>query len=34
MKSFDNEKLTLIIGKSSFDFLRKDIAIIKSQIEI
>ena len=34
LKSFDNEKLTLIIGKSSFDFLRRDIAIIKSQIEI
>lgn len=34
LKTFDNEKLTLIIGKTDVDFLRKDIAIIKSQIEI
>jgi len=34
LKSFDKENLTLIIGKSNVDFLRKDIAIIKSQIEI
>ena len=34
LKTFDKEKLTLTIGKSSIDFLRKDIAIIKSQIEI
>jgi len=34
LKSFDGEKLTLEIGKSSIIFSRKDIAIIKSQIEI
>ena len=34
LKSFDREKLTLEIGKSSIIFSRKDIAIIKSQIEI
>ena len=34
LKSFDKENLTLEIGKSNVVFFRKDIAIIKSQIEI
>ncbi|KXB67470.1 hypothetical protein HMPREF3181_00303 [Parvimonas sp. KA00067] len=34
LKSFDEESLTLENGKSSINFSRKDIAIIKSQIEI
>ena len=34
LKSFDKEKVTLIMGKLNVDFFRKDIAIIKSQIEI
>lgn len=34
LKSFDKENLTLFVGKSEVIFYRKDIAIIKSQIEI
>ena len=34
LKSFDKENVTLIMGKLNVDFFRKDIAIIKSQIEI
>ena len=34
LKSFDKDKVTLIMGKLNVDFFRKDIAIIKSQIEI
>ena len=34
LKSFDKAKVTLIMGKLNVDFFRKDIAIIKSQIEI